>query len=132
MIIKSRQFSNLGMTWKYDIQVREQYFIYCVFEKCVLVRAFKSSQPEVFCKKVFIKIRKIHRETPVPESQKACNFIKKGNLAQVFSCEFYKISKNTFFYRTPLVAASELFPFQIESVYIIQSREILPQIFRCL
>ena len=32
----------------------------------------------------------------------ACNFIKKETLAQVFSCEFSKISKNTFFYRTPL------------------------------
>ena len=28
-------------------------------------------------------------------------------LAPVLSCEFYKISKNTFFYRTRLVAASE-------------------------
>ena len=35
-----------------------------------------------------------------------CNFIKKKSLAQVFSCEFCKISKNTFSYRTPLVAAS--------------------------
>ena len=26
-----------------------------------------------------------------------CNFIKKENLAQVFSCEFCEISKNTFF-----------------------------------
>ena len=38
---------------------------------------------------------------------KACNFIKKKSLAQVFSCEFCEISKNTFFHRTPLVAASE-------------------------
>ena len=30
----------------------------------------------------------------------ACNFIKKETLAQVFSCEFCGISKNTFFYRT--------------------------------
>ena len=35
-----------------------------------------------------------------------CNFIKKKALAQVFFCEFCKISKNTFFHRTPLVAAS--------------------------
>ena len=35
------------------------------------------------------------------------NFIKKEALTQVFSCEFCKISKNAFFYRTPLVAASE-------------------------
>ena len=31
-------------------------------------------------------------------------FIKKETLAQVFSCEFCEISKNTFFYRTPPVA----------------------------
>ena len=36
----------------------------------------------------------------------ACNFIKKETLAQVFSCEFCEISKNTFLHRTPLVAAS--------------------------
>ena len=41
----------------------------------------------------------------IPE---ACNFIKKETLAQVFSWEFCKISKNTFFYRTPPVAASKL------------------------
>ena len=37
---------------------------------------------------------------------RACNFIKKETLAQVFSCEFCEISKNTFSYRTPLVTAS--------------------------
>ena len=37
----------------------------------------------------------------------ACKFIKKETLAQVFSCEFREISKNTFSYRTPLLAASE-------------------------
>ena len=39
-------------------------------------------------------------------SQEACNFIKKEALAQTFSCEFCEISKNTFFQRIPLVAAS--------------------------
>ena len=34
-------------------------------------------------------------------------FIKKETLAQVFSCEFCEISKNTFSYRTHPVAASE-------------------------
>ena len=34
------------------------------------------------------------------------NFIKKETLAQVFFCEFCEIYKNTFSYRTPLVAAS--------------------------
>ena len=35
----------------------------------------------------------------------ARNFIKKETLAQVFSCEICEISKNTFSYRTPPVAA---------------------------
>ena len=34
--------------------------------------------------------------------------IKKESPAQVFSCEFCEISKNTFFYRPPQVAASIL------------------------
>ena len=34
------------------------------------------------------------------------NFIKKETLAQVLSCEFCEIFRNTFFYRTPPVAAS--------------------------
>ena len=40
------------------------------------------------------------------ELHKVCNFIKKETLAQVFSCEFCKISNNTFSYRTPPVAVS--------------------------
>ena len=39
----------------------------------------------------------------------ARNFIKRDTLAQVFSCEFCEISKNTFSYRTPLAAASFVF-----------------------
>ena len=38
---------------------------------------------------------------------KACNFIKKEALAQVFYCEFCEISMNTFFYRTPPAAGSD-------------------------
>ena len=37
----------------------------------------------------------------------AYNFIKKESLTQVFSCEFRKISKDTFSYKTPMVAASD-------------------------
>ena len=40
----------------------------------------------------------------------ARNFIKKETLAQMFSSEFCKISKNTLFHRTPLVAASVYSP----------------------
>ena len=36
--------------------------------------------------------------------------LEKESPAQVFSCEICEIFKNTFFYRTPLVAASEMIP----------------------
>ena len=62
----------------------------------------KSSRPEVFCKKGFLRnFTKFTGKHPwkslffLPE---ACNFIKKKTLAQVFSCEFCEISKNTFFH----------------------------------
>ena len=56
----------------------------------------KQSSRGVLWKKCSYRFSKIHRKTPVP----------KETLAQVFSCEFWEISKNNFFYRTILVAAS--------------------------
>ena len=52
-------------------------------------------------KKLFLEISQNLQKTPDP-----CNFIKKETMAQVFSCEFYEISKNIFSYRTSLVAVS--------------------------
>ena len=46
------------------------------------------------------------RQTLANHRPEVCIFIKKENLTQLFSCEFCKIYKNTFYYRTPLVAAS--------------------------
>ena len=46
------------------------------------------------------------RQTLANHRLEACNFIKKEILTQVLSCEFCEIYKNTFYYRTPLVAAS--------------------------
>ena len=54
-----------------------------------------------------IHIKYVKRKLPtikkkgIQKKPEACNFIKKETLAQVFSCEFCEISKNTF-YRTPL------------------------------
>ena len=53
-------------------------------------------------KKVFLEISQNSQENTC-----VCNFIKIETLAQTFSCEFYEISKNTFSYRTPPVAASD-------------------------
>ena len=64
-------------------------------------------------KKVFLEISQNSQENNRGQSiffnkvaGPACNFIKKDALTQVFSCEFWEISKNTVSYRTLLVAAS--------------------------
>ena len=66
-----------------------------------------------FVKKVFLEIS---QNSPESTSARVCflkscrpeahNFTKNEALAQVLSYEFCEISKNTFFHRTPLVAAS--------------------------
>ena len=69
---------------------------------------FRSSRPEVFCRKGVLR-----NFAKFTGKQLCQNLVfnkvaglKKESLAQVFSCEFFKISKNTFFHRTPLVVAS--------------------------
>ena len=61
----------------------------------------KSSRPEVFCKKGVLRNFSLFTEKHLCQ-----RLFFKESLAQVFSCEFCKISKNTFCYRTPPVAAS--------------------------
>ena len=56
----------------------------------------KNSQ-ENTCAKVFFKIN---------FQSSVCNFIRKETKVQVFSCEFCKISKNTFFTEPLRVTAS--------------------------
>ena len=71
----------------------------------------RSSRQEVFCKKDvrrnFAKLLGNHLCQSLFFNKVACNFIKRETLAQVFSCEFCEISKNTYSYRTPPVATSE-------------------------
>ena len=38
--------------------------------------------------------------------KQACSFVKKETLAQVFPCEFWEISKNTFFTNTWMTAST--------------------------
>ena len=58
----------------------------------------RSSRPEVICKKgIFKNFTNFLR----PET-----LLKKETLKQAFSCEFCEFFKNTYFYRTPLVAGS--------------------------
>ena len=71
---------------------------------------YRSSLPEVFCKKGALGKFTIFTGKHLCQSfffnKETCNFIKKVTLAQAFACEFCEISMNTFFHRTALVAAS--------------------------
>ena len=88
--------------WKVDNQKPE----------CFILMFAESSHPEVFCKKGvlgnFAKFTGKHLYQSPFCRPHSCTFIEKETLAQVFSCEFCEISKNTYFHRTTLVAASGL------------------------
>ena len=85
---------------KIEIEVLS-YIIYRLDLKnisCTLF-LFRSSHPEVFCKKSVL------RYFSKSKGKHLCHslfFNKKVTLAQVFSCEFCEISKNNSCYRTLL------------------------------
>ena len=79
----------------------------------------RSSRLEVFCKKDVL--RNFTKFTGKDLCQRLF-FNTETVLAQVFSCEFCEISKNTFFYRTLLVAASTLCSFITK----------IPELLQCL
>ena len=67
-----------------------------VFYVKVVCISNRSGRLELFSKKVFLKIRKIHMKTPVPVSfliklqAFGLQLFKSETLAQVFSCNFAK------------------------------------------
>ena len=85
----------------------------CSMQKDVL-RNFTKFTGKHLCQSLFFK---------KSCSPKACNFIKKEILAQVLSCEFCEISKNTFFKEHLWRAASEFHPYYI---IFIDSKILLP------
>ena len=101
-----------------------------------MLKVTETATGGALCKKR--KFRKIHRKTLVPEpffnKAQACNFIKKETLAQVFSCEFWNISKNTFFTEHIRTTASgESFKIIIQPPYLHRSinlyRSSRPEVF---
>ena len=63
----------------------------------------EAATRDVLYKKMFLEISQNSQENTyardfsIKLQALACNFIKKESLAQVFSCEFCEISRNTFF-----------------------------------
>ena len=90
---------------------------------------YRSSHQRCTVKKVLLKISQNSQENTcarvsflIKLQAEACNFIKKETLAQVFSCEFCEIFKNTFFRRTPLVAASVTINMKLHSMFRVVKR----------
>ena len=88
---------------------RASDYYFCVFivlvTICIIakwINLFQKQSPDIFCKKGvlrnFAKFTGKHLYQSL--QPKACNFIKKETLAQMFSCEFWEISKNTFLQNT--------------------------------
>ena len=63
----------------------------CLFAFIPFQRDVEAVAQRCSMKRCLWKFLKTHRKIP-----EACNFIKKETLTQVFSCEFYGISKNMF------------------------------------
>ena len=90
------------------ISLKHEMIYFCLFKiiflqykaRGIISGINRSSRPEMLCKKGVLR----------NFTKLACNFIKKETLAQVFSCEFYEISKKIFFHRTPMMAASVSIP----------------------
>ena len=84
----------------------DTFFIEHLWTTTSVYKTIKQKQPqEVFYKKkVFLKISQNSQENTCA---RACNFLKKGILAEVFSCEFYEVLNNTYFKEHHCTTASE-------------------------
>ena len=89
----------------------------CVKEFFSLTCSLQKQPPELFYKKgAFRNLAKFtgkhlcqRLDSFNKVARQACNFINKESLAQVFSCEFCEIFKNTFFKEHLLSLASRIF-----------------------
>ena len=112
--IQHRTLLNNFLGFLQKLQIN--YFLNFFLEGCFKLLTIRSSCPEVFSTKGVLRYFAKFTGKHLCESfffnkvagLRPAKFIEKEILAQVFSCKFCEISKNTFFHRTSLVAASKL------------------------
>ena len=82
-------------------------YLSCHGKAMILIQLFKIKIPKQIIRISFSIFKGSEAVAQRCSVKMVCLEISQNS--QVFSCEFWEISKNTFFYRTPLVAASEGF-----------------------
>ena len=88
----------------------------------ILNTPYRSSHRRCSVKKVFLEILQNSQENTCARASiliKLQAFIKIETLAQVFSCEFCEISKNTFSYRASAMAWNEQVYFALKIISTI-------------
>ena len=70
------------------------------FSQKKYVTLFSKVIPKAVTRRCFVKT--------VVQKLRPATLLKKETLAQVFSCEFWEVFKNPFFYKTPPIAASAI------------------------
>ena len=120
--IKNAKFSEycfyMNTNMQRDFQIYISVPLKCkIFYKNSVVYPSRFSYLELSVKKLFLEIfakfpgkhlYQISFLIKLQAKPKACNFIKKETLAQLFSCGFRDMFKNAILYRTPPVATSVL------------------------
>ena len=86
-------------------RVLNNLFLISLRKNLFLIRIKEIINNKYSVRKVFLELSQYSQKNTC--GRVSSPFIKIETLAQAFSFEFCKISKNTFFYRTPPVAASE-------------------------
>ena len=122
---------------KQSVQLASKFFIHFRRFYCTFSLNTEYSEAVVrrcFAKKVLLKILQNSLENTCARFTLLIKFfnkiflLKKETLAQVFSCEFCNYFKNTFFYRTTLVTASEYQITRKESLLLANTNQISPNL----
>ena len=94
-----------------------------IFKRALFLSDYLWDSEAVFPR---CSVKKVFLEISQNSWEKTCirvSFLKE-TLAQVFFCEFYEISKNTFFHRTPLVATYGDLTYHFLSFFINRSSRL--------
>ena len=70
--------------------------IFCEIQMFVKLHLTEAVVQRCSVKNMLLEISQNSQENTCAREPESCNFIKKETLALAFSCEFCKISKNTF------------------------------------